>query len=291
MDARLQELISNQLSTDKVKFTPIGGGSINETFRIDSSGPKFFCKINSARKFPGLFENERNGLEFLRKANTTKVPEVRWCGTFDDKQVLILEWIEQGRRTTSFWKEFGEQLAALHHMSSDGDRRTTYGLSEDNYMGALPQTNTPSKNWVEFFINCRLQLQLKLALEGNLIPKKDVDQFNLLYKKLDDLFPVEPPASLHGDLWSGNYLCDKNGEPVLIDPAVYFGHRSMDLGMTKLFGGFEEEFYSAYHYHFPFPDNFEEQAEICNLYPLLIHLNLFGSSYLSSIRGILKRYI
>jgi fructosamine-3-kinase len=123
------------------------------------------------------------------------------------------------------------------------------------------------------------------------MPRKDVDAFNQVYKKLKEIFPNEKPAALHGDLWSGNYLCDKNSMPVLIDPAVYFGHRSIDLGMTKLFGGFDSRFYEAYHHHFPLPKNFEEQVDVCNIYPLLIHLNLFGSGYLTSIRSILKRFV
>jgi protein-ribulosamine 3-kinase len=289
MDQQLQQFILGNLSNAKARFVSLGGGSINRAFRVESSNSKFFCKINSAKKFPGLFQKEQNGLSFLSNTKTIKVPEVIWCGEFEHQQILILEWIEEGLCTKEFWQKFGAQLAALHQ-SSDGGRPTTFGFSENNYMGALPQVNTPSENWVDFFINCRLQPQLELGLNGRLVTMKEVDQFNHLYKLLENIFPVEPPAALHGDLWNGNYLCDKNSEPVLIDPAVYFGHRSIDLGMTKLFGGFDEEFYDAYHYHFPLPENFEEQAEVCNLYPLLIHLNLFGSGYLSSIRGILKRY-
>jgi fructosamine-3-kinase len=111
-----------------------------------------------------------------------------------------------------------------------------------------------------------------------------------LYTRLSSIFNEEPPALLHGDLWSGNFLCNKNSEPVVIDPAVYYGHRSTDLAMTTLFGGFHESFYEAYHFHFPLPTNYLEQWDVCNLYPLLIHLHLFGKSYLPNIENILQQF-
>jgi protein-ribulosamine 3-kinase len=114
--------------------------------------------------------------------------------------------------------------------------------------------------------------------------------FENLYRELESVFDIEQPSLLHGDLWNGNFMCDQNSEPVLIDPALYFGHRSMDLAMTALFGGFEKSFYEAYNYHFPFPNNYREQWEICNLYPLLIHLNLFGAGYLGQIGRTLERF-
>ena len=288
MDIALQQFISSQLSIDRAKFNHVGGGSINDTYRIESPQFNFFCKLNSAKKYPGLFGKEKNGLEFLRGTNTLRVPGIVWCGIFEDSQILILEWIEEGLRTEAFWKKFGEGLAKLH--SSDRDGPKMFGFPENNFMGALPQDNTPSNNWVEFFIERRLRPQIELALKSRLLAQKEVDLFEQLYKKLASFFPTERPAALHGDLWSGNYLCGNNSEPVLIDPAVYYGHRSMDLGMTKLFGGFDQAFYDAYDYHFPLTKNADEQADICNLYPLLIHLNLFGSGYWGSIVSILKRY-
>ncbi len=288
MDREFQQWIINHVSQTSGQLVSVGGGSINETFRIECPTGKFFCKINSVDDFPGMFQTEKNGLAFLKMANAIRVPEVIWCGECQNKQVLILEWIEQGMKTSSFWKKFGGGLARLHLSSGDGHK--TYGFQEDNYMGALSQMNTRHDDWVTFFIDCRLQPQLKLAENNGMVSKKDFALFEQLYKKLDIIFPKETVCALHGDLWSGNYLCDEHSEPVLIDPAVYYGHRSIDLGMTRLFGGFDREFYDAYHYHFPLPNNFYEQADVCNLYPLLIHLNLFGSGYLSSIHSILKRY-
>ena len=286
----VQNLISSKASLENPRVIPIGGGSINQTFRIEKDSKRWFCKINSANQFPLMFAKERNGLEFLRATITIKVPEVVWWGEENGKQILLLEWIEQGMRTENFWKKFGEQLAKLHQSETSSDRSlTAFGFHEDNYMGALPQENSFKENWIEFFVHCRLQPQLELAMRNSLIGK-EIDQFHSLYKELKNIFSIEPPAALHGDLWNGNYLCGEGGTPVLIDPAVYYGHRCVDLGMTRLFGGFDNTFYQAYHYHYPLPKNFEEQTDVCNLYPLLIHLNLFGSGYLSSIKSILKSY-
>lgn len=268
-------------------FKSIGGGSIiNHTFRITTGNQQsFFLKVNNDHGFPGLFEKEKNGLEFLAKHNSIKTPPVIFCDKFSGDQFLLLKWIDSGIWTEYFWKQFGENLARLHQCSND-----QFGLAEDNYMGVLPQQNNFTHKWNEFFINHRLQPQIELALQKNLLSKKHVDLFQKLFNKLDGIFNEEKPALLHGDLWSGNFMCNENSEPVLIDPAVYFGHRSMDLAMTTLFGGFDKAFYSSYQYYFPFPDNYQEQWDVCNLYPLLIHLNLFGESYLYDIINTLKKF-
>ncbi len=132
--------------------------------------------------------------------------------------------------------------------------------------------------------------QVKLASDKHLLPSSHAARFERLYERLPAIFPPEPPALLHGDLWSGNFLCNHRQQPVLIDPAVYYGHRSMDMAMTTLFGGFDKPFYDSYHYHYPLPPNYREQWEICNLYPLLIHLNLFGLGYLADILHTIQRY-
>ena len=264
----------------------IGGGSINHTNRLLVNQKfAFFLKTNKSVEFPGLFEKEKQGLEFLASQKIIAVPNVLYCGTWEDDQLLILEWIEQGLRTESFWIKFGEQLAKLHQCTN-----THFGFAQDNYMGALPQKNQPADSCVEFFIQQRLVPQIQMALDNHLLSKKEADNFESLYKKLDTIFNVEKPSLLHGDLWSGNFMCNESSVPVLIDPAVYYGHRSIDLAMTTLFGGFEKAFYSSYQHHYPLPQNYKEQWDICNLYPLLVHLNLFGQSYLHQIKMTLQKY-
>jgi len=244
--------------------------------------------------FPDFFEKEKKGLELLQTQDICRIPAVVAHETSGGMQILILEWIHQSPPTGDFWSSFGEQLARLHRVSA-----ASFGLEVDNYIGALPQQNThfpvtdgqsPSTIWTDFFIHCRLEPQIRLASAKGLLPAAALHTFQRLYTALPAIFPEEAPSLLHGDLWSGNFLCDEHNQPVLIDPAIYFGHRSMDLAMTTLFGGFEPAFYDAYHYHFPFPPNYREQWEIANLYPLLVHLNLFGKSYLVNILHTIQRF-
>ncbi len=285
----LNQLISEKLGLQifSLQFLTVGGGSINNTFQVKiNHNIKYFLKLNSVKKYPGLFEKEKNGLDFLAKHKIFHLPAVIACDAMDDRQILLLEWINSGLKSEQFWEQFGEQLAKQHKVTN-----SHFGFIEDNYMGALTQLNKQCENWIDFFIHCRLQPQIKMATEKSLLKTKHLTAFEKLFLRLMDIFNEENPALLHGDLWSGNFICNENSRPVLIDPAVYFGHRSMDLAMTTLFGGFDKLFYEAYHHHFSFPGNYHEQWEICNLYPLLIHLNLFGSGYLREIENTLQKFI
>ncbi len=284
----LRHFLSDKLGLkiSSFQFHSVGGGSINDACQLTiNHNINFFLKINSAQKFPKFFLKEKTGLEFLGKQKLIHVPAVIVCVEVDNSQILLLQWIDRGVKTEKFWKQFGEQLAALHHVT-----HSHFGFIEDNYMGALPQTNGRQKSWIDFFIKSRLQPQIELAKEKKLLQAKHLSAFEILYPKLTEVFNEEKPSLLHGDLWSGNYMCSQNSEPVLIDPAVYFGHRSIDLAMTTLFGGFDRQFYESYSYHFPFPSNYNEQWDVCNLYPLLIHLNLFGSGYLGQIENTLTKF-
>jgi len=290
MHQQLQTAIQQKLSEhfsaiDRLQIQSIGGGSINKTYRIKGE-KNFFCKLNSATKFPLLFLKEQNGLELIKKQNCIKTPVVIDCFEHEEEQILLLEWINEGERTEAFWKNFGEQLAALHRVSND-----TYGLTEDNYMGSVPQQNYLHQDWINFFIHQRLQPMINRCAANSLLTSDHQRQLEKLFIHLPNIFePVEKPCLIHGDLWSGNFMCDQKNQPVLIDPAVYYGHRSMDLAMTTLFGGFSQSFYDAYHYHFPFPKSYKEQWQVCNLYPLLIHLYLFGGSYLPQIERTLTNF-
>jgi protein-ribulosamine 3-kinase len=290
----LNQLLSQRLGLQISSFQlrSIGGGCINDTYQVTiNHNIKLFLKINSVTKFPALFEKEKNGLELLDKQKIIHVPSIIAYQEIDNSQILLLEWIEEGIRTEQFWKRFGEQLAALHRQTwSDKNGWTKFGLSEDNYIGSLPQYNNEQKSWIEFFIHYRLNPQIKIGGEKHLLQTKHLTLFENLFTRLPEIFNNEQSALLHGDLWSGNFMCNQNSEPVLIDPAVYFGHRSIDLAMTTLFGGFDKLFYESYHYHFPFPGNYREQWDICNLYPLLIHLNLFGSGYLRQIESSIQKF-
>ncbi len=268
------------------RMMPVYGGDINQSFHLKTSIGDLFVKINDADIYPGMFEKEARGLATIRLTGEIRVPEIIGTGYSGSTAFLVLEYIREGRKGPAFWEHFGRQLAAMH-------RHTwrQYGLDYDNYIGSLLQINRPDSSWVNFFIQNRLRYQLNLAANRGLADTALIKRFERLFDKLHDLFPVEFPHLLHGDLWSGNFLVDHTGEPVLIDPAIYYGHREMDLAMTRLFGGFDRRFYEAYDEAFPLQPGWEERLPVYQLYPLLVHLNLFGPSYLSSIRSVLDRYV
>ena len=198
---------------------------------------------------------------------------------------LILKYIKSGIKTPTFWYDFGKQLANLHKHTVN-----FFGLDYNNYIGSLIQRNNKHSSWTEFFINERLSYQVKMARDNKRVDKDTISSFDRFYNRMDSIFPVEPPALLHGDLWSGNYMVNENGQPVIIDPAVYYGHREMDLGMSQLFGGFDNQFYTSYHNHFPLENGWKERLQFCNLYPLMVHVNLFGGTYLNSVKEILRKF-
>ncbi len=280
----IESALRQKLNPSILTSTPVSGGSINKAFKISTEKDVFFCKVNSATKFPQLLSKEVSGLNFIAK-HGIKTPRVIDCFEESDHQVLVMDWVSPAGKTEIFWQRFGERLAHLHSIPNDH-----FGFSEWNYMGSVKQNNEWNQEWIPFFIQHRLQPMLKLCFEKQLLKNIHEMKFEKLYSRLDKIFPPSKPSLVHGDLWRGNFLCDQDQEPVLIDPAVYFGHRSIDLGMTRLFGGFSPIFYQAYHYHNAMPPNYEEQEMVCNLYPLLIHLLLFGKSYLLQIENTLDHF-
>lgn len=259
-------------------------GGINDCVRLKAGNRYFFAKINSAELFPNMFALEAEGLKLIRRSGTLAVPEVLGFGVAAGQQFLLLEWINAGSETSQAQEQLGIQLARLHRQSAQ-----MFGLEYDNYIGSLPQANTLANSWTDFFITIRIQPLIEMAVSKNQAVSDLYDLFNSLFLRLPDLYPAEVPALIHGDLWSGNFMITNNN-PVLIDPAVYYGHREMDLAMTTLFGGFTNEFYAAYNAEFPLEKNWQDRLEIWNLYPLLVHLILFGSSYLPQIKSTLKKY-
>lgn len=279
----LKEILSAHTDFKSIEAVQrIGGGCINEAFQISSSTQSFFLKWNSSHEHD-MFEAEVKGLHYLKTQSPLIVPEVLGNGLAGDKAYLLLEWIEKGPSTRYFWINFGKKLALQHKVTS-----SQFGLNHDNYIGRLQQSNTSHLNWCDFFVNERLEPQLQLAVSKQLIDGALVQQFQVLFSKLNRLVPAEEPSLLHGDLWSGNFLCNENERPVLIDPAVHFGHRETEIAFTELFGGFDPVFYQAYKEEFPLEPDFDERVPIHNLYPLLVHVNLFGASYLSGIKQTLN---
>ncbi len=276
---------SETLAADIQQVRYIGGGDINQARLLQTTKGDFFIKINQASFAADMFEKEAKGLALLAATKTIRIPEVIAQGQTDDGAFLLLEYIEKGYRVEGFWEAFGQSLAALHQHSAE-----QFGLGHSNYIGSLQQPNGRHDTFVEFYINERLQPQLDMALSSKQLTTNDEKHFQNLYKKLPDLCPDEPPALIHGDLWSGNFLVAANSEPVLIDPSVAYSHRELDLGMSRLFGGFDRPFYRAYEEAYPLEPGFEMRLPIYQLYYLLAHVNLFGGGYVGSVRRIVERY-
>lgn len=264
------------------RWEPLSGGSINDVYRIcEPSGATFVAKVNRADRFPGMFAAESEGLHMLH--NHLNVPRVIGLYNKDSLDILLLEDLGVGIPTDAFYISLGEQLARMHLKP-----QPTYGLSHNNFIGRLQQSNTPRSNWAMFYQHERLEPQVEIAHRNGLLNQGHLKLFDRLYFLLPRLFPNEPPALLHGDLWSGNVHCSQNGAAYFIDPAVYVGHREMDIAMTKLFGSFANSFYDAYQAVYPLDSGWRERESVCNLYPNLVHLNLFGKGYLRAVEQGLK---
>tara|TARA_B100000900_G_scaffold75662_3_gene60525 strand:- start:10805 stop:11656 length:852 start_codon:yes stop_codon:yes gene_type:complete len=269
------EKLSNSLNCNLVlkNYTQIFGGSINTAFLINTNIGKFFLKFN-INKVKNLFDKEVRGLKLISLTNTIKVPNV----IYFDEEVLALDFIESNELNQKFWSSFGYSLSELHYNTFE-----SFGLDHNNFIGSLLQKNNFHTNWSDFFINQRLKPQLEI---GNFSVKTQ-KLFESLFLKLENIFPITKPSLLHGDLWNGNFISSKD-QVFVIDPAVYYGNREMDIAMTKLFGGFNKEFYDTYNYYYPLDKNWKIRLDICNLYPLLVHANLFGGNYYNQINSILK---
>jgi protein-ribulosamine 3-kinase len=269
-----------------ISSKPLSGGSINKSFEIKfRGGQKYFLKYNLSDRYPAMFSTEVKGLNILRDSRAVKIPQVLCNGTAGSYSYLVLQMITPGKISNSFFKNLGEGLANLHKHTNP-----LFGLDHNNYIGSIPQKNTLTKNFSDFFINSRLEPLAKKASIEELLPASVYDALNKLYTKIDYLIPQEPPSLLHGDLWSGNRIIGPNGHAWLIDPAVYYGHREADIAMTRLFGGFDNDFYSAYNSSHPLTLGWQERVDLHNLYPLLVHLNLFGKSYLPQITQIINKF-
>ncbi|UKN00424.1 fructosamine kinase family protein [Paracrocinitomix mangrovi] len=260
-------------------ITRLSGGDINAVFKAGSS----VYKVNFAEHYPKMFQKEANGLQLLSKA--IKVPNVLRYDVFEDLQFIELEYLVEDSKTGEFWESFGMQLAALHKISNE-----QFGLDESNYIGSLVQNNEWESSWSEFYINSRLHPMIEMAVNSGEIDYVEAKVIDKFYLRLDEIFPIEEPALVHGDLWGGNYLCANGNQPFLIDPAVYYGHREMDIAMMHLFGGFESSIYEHYNNVYPLEKGWNKRIEFGQLYPLLVHVNLFGRSYWGRVEQTLKQF-
>jgi fructosamine-3-kinase len=284
----LRDALEDRLDVSIDSVAPVGGGCIATACRVETDGSPFFLKYGDeevARTFPG----EADGLRALAAADSPlAVPSVRETAppTADRPGFLVLNWINTGRKGRHFWEQFGEGLAALHRHAADA-----YGFDRDNFIGQLPQQNEWAETWPAFFRARRLEPQVEMARERGRWRTDWDAPLEALYRRLPDLLPRHPtPSVLHGDLWKGNFMVTATGDPALIDPATYYGHREADLAMTELFGGFQDRFYDAYRGAWGLEPGYDTRRDVYNLYHLINHLNLFGAGYAGSVERTLGRF-
>lgn len=250
----------------------VGGGSINDAWRISGNGQDYFIKLNKASLLD-MFEAERDGLLMMSQSNTIRVPQALLSGISHNQAFIVLEYISMTGSAQP--EKMGEQLAAMHQTIGP-----SFGWQRNNTIGATAQCNTWHTDWVAFWSECRLGYQTELAARNG-IGRKVVKQCELLRSHLGDFFSnYSPRASLlHGDLWGGNAAFAESGQPVIFDPATYYGDREADIAMTELFGGFSQGFYTAYNHHFPLDSGYKIRKILYNQYHILNHFNLFGGGY------------
>lgn len=285
--ASLLQHLESVLQTALAAGPEIRGGDIHTARMLQTAdGRRLFLKFNRSAQAPAMFRTEAQGLALLGASRVIGAPHIHAYGEGPDNWAyLVLDFIAPGPRSRLFWQKFGEALANLH-----GNTSEKFGFAHDNFIGSLPQSNRRHDTWADFYAAERLLPQVRLARDGGYFDPGLVRQLEKLCSRIDRLCPVETPALVHGDLWSGNFLCNTDGEPVLIDPAAAFAHRETDLAMARLFGGFDEAFFTAYNQYWPLEPGFDERVEVYQLYYLLVHLNLFGEGYLGRVRDILKRF-
>ncbi len=262
----------------------LSGGCINQGYAVSDGQMTYFVKLNQA-SLVAMFEAEMLGLQQMYDTNTILVPKPICWGIAGNSGYIVLEWLEMGGGNSKSWAEMGRKLAAMHKATS----QQGFGWEMNNTIGSTPQINTWTADWVEFYAKHRLGYQFQLARRrGGNFPKQD-DLLAAIPDLLAD-YQVQP-SLVHGDLWGGNAGCTVAGEPVIFDPATYFGDREVDIAMTELFGGFPAAFYQGYNEVFPLDAGYETRKTLYNLYHILNHFNLFGGSYASQVNRMIEQIL
>ncbi len=277
-----------QITNSKIiSSSSVSGGCISDAYKITLDDKRdLFLKVNLSHP-ADMFGKEANGLKELAKPSVIDIPRVIAV----EDSFILLEFIEGNTKQKDFFEDFGRSFAELHRFTA-----ASFGFYENNYIGSTKQMNIPNEkeenDWTFFYFNKRILFQFKLAEKNGYATDELRKGISFLEDNVEKILSgsKEPPSLLHGDLWGGNYMINKNGKVCLIDPAVYYGHREADLAMTKLFGGFGESFYASYNETYPLKDGYNYRDNIYKLYHVLNHLNLFGRGYYSQAISLIKRY-
>lgn len=263
----------------------VGGGCINTTVRLSDGKRSYFIKLNGV-EFLEMFTAESAGLSEIAATRTIRTPSVICAGTTADRAYLVLECIELQGTSGSCQKLAGRQIAMMHRTVQQ-----SFGWKRDNTIGSTPQSNLLCEDWILFWREQRLMPQFRLAADQGFSGRLQSTGEKLLARFPALIEHAPQPSLLHGDLWGGNMSCDREGRPVIYDPAVYYGDREADLAMTELFGGFANEFYAAYQDAWPLDPGYSVRKTLYNLYHILNHLNLFGGGYLGQAQTMIDRLL
>ncbi len=277
MEPRLRRAVEELLGAAVRASRPVAGGDVCESRRVDlADGRAVFVKHRPGAP-PDFFRREAEGLRWLAEAGALAVPEV--LGVSETPPLLLLRFVAAGPPRPDFDERLGRSLAALHRFGAPA-----FGWRRDNYIGPLPQPGAPRPDWPSFYGEQRLLPMMRRAADRGALPARVGRLLEQVLDRLEALCgPAEPPARLHGDLWGGNLHRTEGGEPMLLDPAVYGGHREVDLAMMRLFGGFSERVFAAYHEAWPLSEGWRARIPLYQLYPLLVHVVLFGGGYVGSV--------
>ncbi len=264
---------------------PSSGGCINQSYRIrGDDGRQFFLKLNTVDRL-AMFAAEAAGLSEIAATRTVRVPQPIAQGIAGAHAFLVLEYLDlSGRGDEAL---LGEQLAALHRCQAK-----QFGFSQDSFIGSTLQPNVWTDDWLTFWREQRLGVQLALAARNGLSVR--LQQYGTqLMERLEEFFVDHRPAAslLHGDLWGGNHAFLADGTPVTFDPAPHYGAREADLAMTELFGGFGTDFHAAYRAAYPLDDGYPARRDLYNLYHILNHANLFGGGYARQAEQMMQRLL
>jgi fructosamine-3-kinase len=268
---------SSVINEKIISSIPVGGGDIGRSYRVKTLKNDYFVKQYTTGGLPRM---EAHGIEAMAESGTVKVPEVI---SYDDN-FLVLGFLTAAPECHDFQSILGRDLARMHKLTTAPE----FGFSEDNFIGTIPQKNSPEASWTVFFIKNRIDYQVTLASDVFITES---------WERLRPLVPgllagsEEGPCLIHGDLWRGNVMTGPEGYPVLIDPAAYYGHREIELGMTKLFGGFSADFYTAYEKEYPLKKGWRERQNLYMLYHVLNHFNMFGSGYKQQALSLMRTYL
>lgn len=286
MNKELKAHIEYLLCINVEQIQLVSGGDVSKAYLLKTESERFFCKVNQSPAALDMFLAEKAGLAAIARTKTIATPKVLVCEALTAGGFLVMEYVTSKQPSSKDMALFGHQLAALHKMTSS----ESFGWDAGNFIGRLPQANSINSVWADFYVQERLLPQLRLARANTLLRPEEIPSETQLLKRCENSFADVSPSLVHGDLWRGNFLISENGVPNVIDPAVYFGHHEVDIAMTRLFGGFDNSFYKAYAEHFPAIGGEKERSDIYQLYFLLVHLNMFGTSYHAPCKEILERY-